>query len=46
MSAGSGVLRALDARWLGLSGGRRVIWIERNERSWLIRWEFLADFAC
>jgi hypothetical protein len=24
---------------------RHIIGIERHQRSWLIRWEFLADFA-
>ena len=34
-------------RWsLGGASGRSVVRIERNQRSWLIRWEFLADFAC
>jgi hypothetical protein len=25
---------------------RRLVGIERHQRSWLIRWEFLAYFAC
>ena len=37
---------AADGREAGLRAAGRVVRIERNQRSWLIRWEFLADFAC
>jgi hypothetical protein len=52
--AGDWAARPAGRLRLGLLTGRAVrrrgapalVGIERHQRSWLIRWEFLADFAC